>query len=321
LLLGDSGGGFFVRHNGIFYLKGIVSSSLIDRSTFSCDITAYALFTNVLKFIEWIADPSGDHQKCGVMSKSAGLVQGGELSSRDQFPWEVSVLLFKHKAYQFLGSGSLISTRHVLTKAGSVASVRRNKTFAELPINRLRLIAGSVNASQAIGSGALQIDSKEIASISIHPKARDGLLQVAAVAVVALKHSIHKSDFVFPVCLLSEDSHDHQIYGVGYGLDESGKASGVRKHTAMMIKDQQYCEKDWSELLPLGDESKFFCAKGNGNDTTCKMDTFAYTKINGLWFIKGLRSMNYETDGKTCDPSTVLYEDAAFYWQWIKLQI
>lgn len=43
--------------NGIFYLIGIVSSSLLDRNH-DCDISNFALYTNVLKFTEWIKNPT-----------------------------------------------------------------------------------------------------------------------------------------------------------------------------------------------------------------------------------------------------------------------
>jgi secreted trypsin-like serine protease len=44
---GDSGGGLVVNVNGVFYLRGIVSSSLIKD--FSCDVSNYAVFTNILR--------------------------------------------------------------------------------------------------------------------------------------------------------------------------------------------------------------------------------------------------------------------------------
>lgn len=45
---GDSGGGLFITVDGVFYLKGIVSSSLIKDE--GCDVSKNAVYTNVLKF-------------------------------------------------------------------------------------------------------------------------------------------------------------------------------------------------------------------------------------------------------------------------------
>ena len=50
---GDSGSGLIVQHNGAYYLRGIVSSSL-RNGRFGCDVNTYAVFTDVLKFNDWI---------------------------------------------------------------------------------------------------------------------------------------------------------------------------------------------------------------------------------------------------------------------------
>lgn len=50
--MGDSGGGLFIKVDGVHYLKGIVSSSLVK--TDGCDVSKNAVYTNVLKFKEWI---------------------------------------------------------------------------------------------------------------------------------------------------------------------------------------------------------------------------------------------------------------------------
>lgn len=50
--LGDSGNGFIVKVGGVSYLRGIVSSSLL--SGISCDVTNFAIYTDVLKFSGWI---------------------------------------------------------------------------------------------------------------------------------------------------------------------------------------------------------------------------------------------------------------------------
>jgi secreted trypsin-like serine protease len=50
---GDSGGGVFVTAGNVYYLRGIVSSSLRDANH-ECDVDNYSVFTNVLKFNDWI---------------------------------------------------------------------------------------------------------------------------------------------------------------------------------------------------------------------------------------------------------------------------
>lgn len=55
--LGDSGGGLFIKENGVSYLKGVVSSSLIKDE--QCDVSKNAVYTNVPMFSEWIGRTSG----------------------------------------------------------------------------------------------------------------------------------------------------------------------------------------------------------------------------------------------------------------------
>ncbi|KAL7013184.1 hypothetical protein ACKWTF_015240 [Chironomus riparius] len=50
---GDSGSGFIVQIGNSFYLRGIVSASLGD-SILGCDVDSYSVFTDALKYINWI---------------------------------------------------------------------------------------------------------------------------------------------------------------------------------------------------------------------------------------------------------------------------
>ncbi|XP_070508952.1 uncharacterized protein [Chironomus tepperi] len=46
---GDSGSGLIIKHNGIYYLRGLVSASL-HEPTYGCNVHAYSIFTDVTKF-------------------------------------------------------------------------------------------------------------------------------------------------------------------------------------------------------------------------------------------------------------------------------
>ncbi|XP_070501904.1 uncharacterized protein [Chironomus tepperi] len=50
---GDSGNGLFVTDGTTYYLRGIVSSSLIG-GPYGCDVDTYSVFTDVTKYIDWI---------------------------------------------------------------------------------------------------------------------------------------------------------------------------------------------------------------------------------------------------------------------------
>ena len=49
---GDSGGGLSIKVGSTFFFRGIVSSGLHDQ--ISCDVSKFAIFTDVLKFKPWI---------------------------------------------------------------------------------------------------------------------------------------------------------------------------------------------------------------------------------------------------------------------------
>jgi secreted trypsin-like serine protease len=53
-ILGDSGGGFVVRYNNKWYLRGIISSSLQDKDLFTCDTKNFAVFTDIAAYRDWI---------------------------------------------------------------------------------------------------------------------------------------------------------------------------------------------------------------------------------------------------------------------------
>jgi len=50
---GDSGSGLIVSDGSAYYIRGIVSSSLIG-GRYGCDVDAYAVFTDMTMYIQWI---------------------------------------------------------------------------------------------------------------------------------------------------------------------------------------------------------------------------------------------------------------------------
>ncbi|XP_043684570.1 serine protease gd-like [Vespula pensylvanica] len=52
---GDSGSGLVIRKtDGRYQLRGVVSHSILDRNTMSCDLTHYVVYVDVAKHLDWI---------------------------------------------------------------------------------------------------------------------------------------------------------------------------------------------------------------------------------------------------------------------------
>lgn len=51
--LGDSGGGFYLKTQHVWNVRGVVSGSLIGDQ-YGCDINKFQFYTNVARYIEWI---------------------------------------------------------------------------------------------------------------------------------------------------------------------------------------------------------------------------------------------------------------------------
>ncbi|CAH1155302.1 unnamed protein product [Phaedon cochleariae] len=51
---GDSGSGFIINRNGRWTLRGVVSMSLKDINTRSCDLSNYVVFTDASKYLDWL---------------------------------------------------------------------------------------------------------------------------------------------------------------------------------------------------------------------------------------------------------------------------
>ncbi|CAG9768067.1 unnamed protein product [Ceutorhynchus assimilis] len=51
---GDSGSAFLLRKNGVFFLRGIVSTALSEATHRSCNLQEYVVFTDASKYLDWL---------------------------------------------------------------------------------------------------------------------------------------------------------------------------------------------------------------------------------------------------------------------------
>lgn len=113
---GDSGGGLFIKVNGIYYLKGIVSSSLLNDYGNDCDVFKNAVYTNVPKFYSWIKQITEiEHSVCGTVKRMTALMKFGQSFQRGSFPWLVALFHLENNKSEFICGGTIISSSYVLS--------------------------------------------------------------------------------------------------------------------------------------------------------------------------------------------------------------
>lgn len=382
---GDSGGGLFVKTGNVFLLKGIVSASLINLG--QCDVTNFAIYTNVDKFIDWIQNPTEEllsagqpapqsqssynkpaytppayttpaytvpsyvqrpgttrapisyrpqrpepdsSTTCGVMSLPRSLIQGGAPVSRELFPWTVAILQKQSfNSYVYFSTGTLISAKHIVSTGLSFATLdgatqqyvaRKPSEFRmHFGINNLDVIT---NADQSLISGSSLVDG--VSQVILHPRIKHGFPRIANIGVLVLRNPVQFNNYISAACLPDSTIDAKVLQGlnavaVGWGQDDSGSDSTVKKFAAVRLRTPVDCEYYWSEYLLRRESSTFFCAGGDGRKSACYRDQPLYLKTDGKWILRGLISiaMN-QADGKCDLDKPVLYEDVGQYNDWLK---
>ncbi|CAG9807732.1 unnamed protein product [Chironomus riparius] len=260
ICFGDSGHGFFVKVKNKFYLRGIISASPKFANN-SCTFTNYGIYTNVLKYKSWIDNPENcyrNYNTCGIMNSAVSLIQGGNFSLHDQFPWTA---LIKYSSLYY--TGVLISQKHVLTYSGSVSFWNDiEKKYIPQHLNTFIVHFGMVDANGQDDPNVITVNP---AKIILHPSLQKvGKTVVNAIGIIVLETSVPYNKFIKPICLWNNQNYfnkDLKIYAFGYGKDETGKHSKVRKYSRMMHTSNEVCKEVYADRSSAFESSKLFCAQ------------------------------------------------------------
>jgi dynein heavy chain len=149
------------------------------------------------------------------------------------------------------------------------------------------------------------------------------------VAVVMLATSVQFNEFIRPVCLWTFNNdlsfiQKFQMFAVGYGRDENGIVSNVRKHAKVVLTDQNECQEKYHDLKMFFRESKAFCVTGTENESPCEFDECLFVKFNEKWYLRGIALRRFYYSDKSCGvgnsfPS--LYQDIAKNSKWIQTKL
>jgi hypothetical protein len=270
-----------------------------------------------------------DDSNCGIMSISAGLVQGGELSKQNQFPWMAVIKVLNDDVWSHLGSGSLVTQKHVIASSASVSYLDDSNNHIPVETDRVKIQLGTTKYDDLSEAGSMEVN---VAKIINHRNSRkvQPALRINKLSVITLDREITFTEFIRPICLwpFGDDLSDivgREAYAVGYGSDHTGKDSLTRKHVRMTITDDEEnddCQNTFNEQLVFKNETKFFCAKSDESEGPCHRDTLLFMKIGANWYLKAISSTVKLFRNGTCNnEAPTLYEDNAQFVPWILNQI
>ncbi|CAG9806633.1 unnamed protein product [Chironomus riparius] len=268
--------------------------------------------------------------ECGAISEPTGLIQGGNYSQRNEFPWMAIISVESHRIKSHKGSGSLISKRHIIAKARAVSTLESTRLWKPVDPKNVEIYLGTKKFADLSAEGSLKVGALKIQS---YPNARKVSISFSIFnfAVITLDQDISFNDFIRPICLWNFDADFEKeiigktTYAVGYGVDETGAISLKRKHASTTITDDATCQYEYNTELEQGSESKFFCILGtdNNNNGPCHYDSQLYIKVMSTWYLKGIMcSARMYFGFKICAVSyPILVEDISPYVEWINKEI
>jgi hypothetical protein len=233
------------------------------------------------------------------MSSTASLVQGGKVSTRDQFPWIVSIYKQISGKFEHRGSGSLISQKHVVCAANAVSYGTQGGQYNVVENNNVKLYFGTTKFDKVDEPGAIYVDGVNgIAKILLYPGATSAAIprktpSTNDIAVIFLKISVAFSQYISPVCLWKfstkiTEQVGQTAYGVGFGHNtDHWSLTGIRKHVAMTVLSDSECKNHYGEYFSNAPNNEYFCIKGEGSNFPYHNDQQVYIKANGRWYLRG----------------------------------
>lgn len=261
------------------------------------------------------------------MTEPTNLIQGGQKSSRRNFPWTVAIFIReKFDLYEHKAVGTLISNKHIVS-LGNPLSYQNDANFLlPIDVNRLKMYFGVESFSESYTSGALIIDGA--LKIVLHPLMNVQIPRSADIAVIFLLSEVFTTGFISPACLMISETMKSDFaskiegkvgYAVGWGINEAGVFSELKKQTPLKVLSQNFCYQSFSNFFTT--KSKYFCAiNTDKSSTACELDDPFYMKFDGKWFLAGLINVYFfNNDENKCSVmSPVLYENVLYYTNWIQ---
>jgi Trypsin len=296
--LGDSGNGLFVKINGVFYLRGLVSTAVKSFET-TCDTSKYAIYTDVLKFKNWIRDYSDDEVNIYENTLYCGSVDHLEISNFDGFPWIARIQNVETSVQKL---GVLITNKHVLSSISAVAQwskILRKWIFVEL--NNLKVHLGTLVTTV---NHPIKINFHQ----EFNPTKK---FQKHSNVYVALRNSVTFTNNVHPICLLAP-GFDFSIINDALVYTSATESFGMRsmsitsRDDKINVSNSSLCKNDFLNDTELHND--IICLQGTDNEAFCGNDMPLFIKHNKKWYLRGM-ALPIETESSNSSCNSVLLEN------------
>lgn len=257
--------------------------------------------------------PNGG-ENCGFQH-IGGLIKGGRETEPGEFPWMAQMFyLTENKDHEAKCSGSLISTRYVLTAAHCL---QRGLSYVFLGENDMTKSPDCV-----LEAGQQRCAPPEltvvIESRVAHPE-YDRSTKANDIALLLLEDNVTYSDYVRPVCLPGSGSVvvGERLWTAGWGLKEDFESSLVRRKVLLPVVDPQICSQ---RLRRQSISTQEICAGGEKGRDSCPGDSggplMQLEPTSGRWTIHGIVSFGAkDACGLGIAPS--IYTRVQHYVSWI----
>ncbi|KAJ8712725.1 hypothetical protein PYW08_008029 [Mythimna loreyi] len=332
---GDSGSGLYLLQDGKWTLRGVVSLSLQNSETLTCDLNDYVVFTDAAQFLPWIWDvlagnyvnpvrryplPSTETAECGLTNTITPLIHKGWVFEREQLPWLAAIYEKNKGAFRHTCAGTLLSNRHVVT-----AAVCMKKRSYQVPIKNIVVKLGVHNLNDWNDEIT---ETRALQAATVHEEYNPNTLQ-NDIVLLTLDKAVRFNHFIRPACLWAGNTDLSLVVGkngfvAGWG-DQGVDGIGVQGEPRMVnipIVSTETCRASNYLFQNLTDD-KTLCAGDRHGSGPCKGDSGAglYLFDGGKWRVRGVVSLSLRAeDGtNTCNlKEYIVFTDTAKYLPWIK---
>lgn len=201
--------------------------------------------------------------QCGRKGMSSGLIVGGTVSKKNDWPWLAA--LFNIPTQKFFCGGTIISENHILTAAHCIQQKMVNDQKSALTPDEVVVYLGKYNLSLNFERGSEIFYPTDIfvhPQWNIHSERYD-----ADIAIVYSETKIRFSTQILPVCIWSgnkDDSDDFEGTVVGWGNSAVVEPKGyveIPRQVRIQSIPSQKCYEDYHLFAAISSE-RTFCAGG-----------------------------------------------------------